>query len=83
MYIDKRSLLEGNPGEYLKLAWAINPTKTKKLIALQVPNIEVSQANISQIANVDYFNFRQFLRQFQTSTDELLTAYAKGRVKAI
>jgi len=75
--------MDGDQAEYLRLAWSINPTKTARLINMQVPNIEVNPSTLSQFANVDYFNFNRFLRQFQTSTDELLTANAKGRIQVV
>ena len=83
MQINRRNLMGWDRAEYLYLAWSINPNKTKQLIAQQVPNIEVTAVNLNQIADLDYFNFSRFLRQFKTNTDELIRAHAKGRIKVI
>jgi len=88
MIIQKRLLEIGDPREFMKLAWSINPQRTKDLIKIQLLGKkdivfnDVNPSDFDMIVEDPDFNLKSFLSSFKSNSKEFIRVFREGKIKA-
>jgi hypothetical protein len=77
--VSRLGIQSGDPAEYLRFAYGVNPNRTIKL--LKVQGIDSNGLDFDEVVENESFKFGSFLRNFKTTNTELKKAVNSGFLK--